>query len=145
MKHITRRSEQSDHRAFAGNYTAFLSNLLKKLNPYCCWVFKKNYTKKQDSRKRNSPYWRGNALCKYGDVGVDLGIGDRDQGVIKIKFSNDVEHDVTNPNAKRICGTKRSDLISAWKTTANPSKMHHDQLLGIDSDFFAAGIRTGAG
>ena len=73
-------------------------------------------------------------------------IEDRDQGVIKIKFSNDVEHDVTNPKAKRISGTKRSDLISdAWKTTANPSKMHLDQLLGIDSNFFAAGIRTGAG
>ncbi len=146
VKHITGRSEQSDHRAFAGNYTAFFSNLLKKLNPYCCWVFKKNYIKKQDSRKRNSPYWRGNALCKYGDVGVDLVIEDRDQGVMKIKFSNDVEHDVTNPKAKRISGAKRSDLISdAWKTTANPSKMHRDQLLGIDSDFFAAGIRTGAG
>ena len=73
-------------------------------------------------------------------------IENRKQGVLKIKFSNDIEHNVTNPKAKRICGTERSDLFSdAWKTSANPSKMHWSQLLAIDSDFFAAGIRTGGG
>ena len=146
MKHVIGRSQQMDHRAFEGNYTTFFSNVLKKFNPYCCWVFKKNYIKKEYSRKKTSPYWRGNAVCKYGDVHVDLMIENREQGVLKIKFSNDIEHNVTNPKAKRICGTERSDLLSdAWKTSANPSKMHRDQLLAIDSDFFAAGIRTGAG
>ena len=33
-------------------------------------------------------------------------IENREQGVLKIKFSNDIEHNVTNPKAKRICGTE---------------------------------------
>jgi hypothetical protein len=32
-----------------------------------------------------------------------------------------------------------------WKTNNNPSKLHRDSLLNIDSDAFSAGIRTGAG
>ena len=68
VKRVTGRSQQTDHRAFEGNYTTFFSNVLKKFNPYCCWVFKKNYIKKEYSRKKTTPYWRGNAVCKYGDV-----------------------------------------------------------------------------
>ena len=54
VKHVIRRSQQMDHQAFEGNYT-FFSNVLRKFNPYCCWVFKKNYIKKRIFQEENIP------------------------------------------------------------------------------------------
>ena len=66
--------------------------------------------------------------------------------MLEIFFSGDVEHDITKPKAKRITGQPRQMLLSeVWKTNNNPSKLHRDSLLNVESDAFAAGIRTGAG
>ena len=87
VKHVTGRSEQADHRAFEGNYTTFFSNILILT---AVGYLRKITLKKEYSRKKTCSYWRGNALWKYGDVGVDLVIDNREQGVLKIKFSNDI-------------------------------------------------------
>ena len=77
---------------------------------------------------------------------MNLKIGHEKEGVLEIVFSGDVKHDITQPEAKRITGKTRQTLISeVWKTNNNPSKLHRDSLLSIDSDAFSAGIRTGAG
>ncbi|CAB4026800.1 Hypothetical predicted protein [Paramuricea clavata] len=95
---------------------------------------RKNYIKQENSRKKSSPYWRGHAICKYQDVEVHLRIADKEEGVLEINFSGDVEHDVTQPKAKRITGKPRQKLISeVWKTNNNPSKLHRESLLNIDS------------
>ena len=76
---------------------------------------------------------------------MHLRIADK-EGVLEINFSGDVEHDVMQPKAKRITGKPRQKLISeVWKTYNNPSKLHRESLLNIDSDAFSSGIRTGAG
>ena len=57
-------------------------------------------------------------LC--GGVHVDRMIEKGEKGVLMMKFSNDIEQNVTNPKAKRICGTERYDLLSdACQTSAN--------------------------
>ena len=146
IKVITGKNKYTHHRAFGREYVAFFSNILKRLNSYCCWIFKKNYIKQEDSRKKEAPYWRGHAVCKYRDVKVQLKIADKEKGVLEILFSGDVKHDITQPKAKRIKGQLRQNLISeVWKTNDNPSKLHRDSLLNIDSDAFSAGVRTGAG
>ena len=143
IKVITVKGKSTGHRAFAGEYVAFFPDILKLFNGYCCWIFKKNYIKQENSRKKSSPYWRGHAICKYQDVEVHLRIADKEVGVLEINFSGDVEHDITKPKAKRITGKPRQNLISeVWKTNNNPSKLHRDSLLNIDSDAFSAGIRT---
>ena len=52
VKNITERKTGKTHRAFDAGYTSFFSEVLKKFNPYCCWIFKRNYIKKENSRKR---------------------------------------------------------------------------------------------
>ena len=92
-------------------------------NSFCCWIFKKNFIKQENSRKKSSPYWRDHAICKYRDVQVHLRIANK-EGILEIKFSGDVEHDVTQPKAKRSTGKSRQKLISeVWKTNDNPSKI----------------------
>lgn len=66
--------------------------------------------------------------------------------MLATNFSGDVEHDVTQPKAKRLTGKPRQKLITeVWKTNCDRSKLHRDGLFDIDADIFSAGLRTGAG
>ena len=146
VKNITDQKQRKTHRAFDAGYTSFFSDILKKFNPYCCWIFKRNDIKKANSRKKSSPYWCGTATCKFGDVSVQLSIQNREDGVLKVRFTGNVCHDITSPKAKNITGSDRTKLIDhAWKSNQEPSKMHRDNLLRIDPDYFSAGVRTGSG
>ena len=137
VKSITDKSGETSHRAFDTDYISFFSDILKKMNPHCCWIFKKNYIKKENSRKKSCPYWRGLAICKYGDVSVQMKIENRNENLLQVRFSGDVCHDVTSAKAKKIAGNVRAERIEhAWETNAEPSKMHRDSLLEIDPNSF---------
>ena len=59
---VAGKTDYTDHRAFAGNYVAFFSEILKKFNGYCCWIFKKKLYKARTPKKEIVPLlaW----LCK---------------------------------------------------------------------------------
>jgi hypothetical protein len=101
VKNVADQKRGKTHRAFDAGYTSFFSDILKKFNPYCCWIFKRNYIKKLNSRKKSSPYWCGAATCKFGDVLVQLKIANREEGVLEIRFTSDVCQNVTSAKAKK--------------------------------------------
>lgn len=131
--------------AFAVNYTTFFYNILYIFNPFCCFVFKRNYIKKENSRKITSPYWRGTAVCKYNDVVAHLKIQNREENVLEITFIGDVNHNITTPKVKRVTGICRSAAIEDYesKNTLTPSKHYRDKLIELNAESFQSGNRSG--
>ncbi|CAB3979111.1 kDa in NOF-FB transposable element [Paramuricea clavata] len=119
----------SARTSFTGNYTTFFYEILKTFNPFCCFVFKRNFIKKENSRKGNSPYWRGTVACKHQDVVAQLTIQDRDKNILKIEFFGDVKHD-----------NKAKSRKNGWGATCNSSArirtkkmLCHQNTTGINS------------
>ena len=81
--------------SFSGDYTNFFHDISRECNPFCCFLLKRNYIKKKNSRKKNNPYWSGTAVCKYGDVTSHMTIQKRDENLLKICFKGDVCHDLS--------------------------------------------------
>jgi hypothetical protein len=84
---------------------------LKTFNPFRCFVFKRNFIKKENSRKGNSPYWRGTVACKHQDVVARLTIQDRDENILKIELIGDVKHNKTKPKAAKMVGERHATAI----------------------------------
>ena len=79
VKCVSGRTKATSHRAFEEDYVDFSPQHFEKSNPYCSWVFKKNYIKKEHSWDKISSSWRGETNCKFGDVMAHLKIGRKDE------------------------------------------------------------------
>ena len=119
---------------------------MKAFNPFCCFTFKRNYIKRDNSRKGGCPFWRGTVACKHEDVVAHLTIQARDENILKIEFTGDVNHDITKPKATKMVGERRATAIHEYEqSNATPSKYHRDKLVELPSESFQAGNRSGVG
>jgi hypothetical protein len=138
--------DENTPKSFSGNYATLFREILKAFNPFCCFVFKRNYIKRDNSRKTSCPYWRGTVVCKHEDVVSHLTIQDREQNILRIEFIGDVKHDITKPKATKMLGEQRATAIQEYeRTNTTPSKYHRDKLVELPSEAFQAGNRSGVG
>ena len=84
--------DENAPKSFSGNYTTFFYKILKAFNPFCCFTFKRNYIKRDNSRTGGCPFWRGTVACKHEDVVAHLTIQARNENILKIEFTGDVNH-----------------------------------------------------
>ena len=134
-----------EHRQFTGEWTILVNEMLKKVNPYCVWIFKGHYIKSENSRK-TSPFFRCEAKCKIPCCTSKIKVLVVNEGDSKAKIiqSGRVNHPTGSTAARQIKGKTRQQIKENITKDINvaPSKLYRDRLLEIPHDVYASGNRN---
>ena len=128
-----------------------LINELKKINPFCCFVFKKKWTKKDQSQKKSPPtQFSFKGECKFSDCDVHFSV----VGIIEGGFRKSIEismvpctvkHHLRERHARpHITGKQRESLGREMKNSA-PSSVRSKKIQGLDDSQLQSGCRDGIG
>ena len=140
---------KNGYRCYGGDWTNYMTKILKKFNPYCVWCFNLNFIKKENARKKNTPYFRGKAKCTMANCTciANIKITDELDDEMKINFSGEICHDVTAPKARRITGEVKGKIKETFSTNRllPPSTFYRSKLGQVDHKAFQAGNLTEVG
>ena len=147
-KNLPIKSSQSGYRQFCGNWTLFFNEILKGINPYCCFAFKKHYIKQSTSRKKKSPFFKAWAMCTNEPCKCKafLVIEDEQHEQIRISFAGNVSHKQSSLKARRITGEARDEIRQEFiNSKVKPSTLYRERLKNMPAEEYVAGNRSVCG
>ena len=131
-------------RALPAGWDNVILKYVKKSNPYCFFSCDQNRVKKKNSRKKNTPFFRGTLKCTFPGCSVSA--------TVKIKHENDNEMDIIYcgelrhkggvHHCRRIKGSQRENIKMALDGS-DPSRVHHCLLSNVPPKVYASGNRDG--
>ena len=123
-----------------------LLKYVQKTNPYFVFSCDQNRVKKVNSRKKNTPFFRGILKCTFPGCSVSA--------VVKIWQENNDQLEVTYPgnlrhrrgvhHGRRIKGAARDEIKRALHGS-DPNRVHHRLLSNLPAKVYASGNRDGVG
>eukprot|EP00112_Aurelia_sp_Birch-Aquarium-sp1_P007867 Seg1859.4 transcript_id=Seg1859.4/GoldUCD/mRNA.D3Y31 product="Histone lysine demethylase PHF8" protein_id=Seg1859.4/GoldUCD/D3Y31 len=133
-----------------GNWTKFFAELIKQHNPHCTLVFKGNHVSSFGSRKRNSPFMKGYAVCAHRptcSAEVHFSVVKNSMDNIHLRFTGRIKHDLHERKSRKISGELRNEAKKLFEKNPGlpPSDVYRKGLANLTPDEFAAGNRTDAG
>ena len=126
----------------------FLNDLCKMLeakNDFCCFKFRSNRCKKENSRKQNIPFWRGAVECSFEHCSckANLQILKRNSNNICILFECKIKYSSLEVKRRKTTAENREHYSVFLKDNESSSKIHPLGLLKLSGDQFASGKLTG--
>ena len=123
-----------------------LLKYVKKANPYCVFSCDQNRVKKVNSRKKNTPFFRGTLKCTFPGCSVSavVKIWQENNDQLEISYSGTLRHQGGVHHGRRIKGAARDEIKRALDGS-DPSKVHHSLLSNLPEKVYASGNRDGVG
>ena len=105
----------------------------------CCFKFRSNRFKKENSRKQNIPFWRGAVECTFEHFSCkgNLKILKKNSNNICVTFAGKIKHSSLKVKRRKTTG---ENLLNDSESS---SKLHRLGLLKLSGDQLASGKRTG--
>ena len=143
---LTPVAREVGRRAMSADWDNVLLKYVQKTNPYFVFSCDQNRVKKVNSRKKNTPFFRGILKCTFPGCSVSA--------VVKIWQENNDQLEVTYPgnlrhrrgvhHGRRIKGAARDEIKRALHGS-DPSRVHHRLLSNLPAKVYASGNRDGVG
>ena len=105
-----------------------------------------NRVKKLNSRKKNTPFFRGTMKCTFPGCSVSalVTILHENSEMIEIIFSGQLRHKGSVHHGRGIKGAEREKIKSVLNGS-DPSRVHHRLLSNVPEKVYASGNRDGVG
>ena len=133
-------------RAMPVDWDNVVLKYVKETNPYCVFSCDQNRVKKVNSRKKNTPFFRGTLKCTFPgcSVFVIVKIWQESYDQLEINYSGKLRHSGGVHHGRRIKGEAR-DQIKRALDGSDPSRVHHRLLSNLPEKVYASGNRDGIG
>ena len=141
------KNNEAEH-CFGYNYTNVFNKVLSKHDKYCCFSFKYNHIRKENSRKKSTPKFEIKAKSTKSGCPVSATIQKFDNSeFMNINLRGDIVHPIGKYKSRRRIDDKKKVLDSVFEAhpNARPSTIFKKRLEAIDGDSFGAGNLTVAG
>ena len=146
-------SRQGVHRAFGYNYTNFLSDIIKKYNPFCSLKFTRNFIGREDSRKQKALKFTVEAAfqmdgCSAKVTVQQLTCGKNNlENIFTLTFQGNIKHKRGDLKARRLTDAKKTEIYSKFQKNLNinPSNLFKEKLRLLDQNQHGFNNRSVAG
>ncbi len=139
-------TRQGGRRAMPADWDNVILKYVKQTNPFCVFSCDQNRVKKINSRKKNTPFFRGTLKCTFPGCSVSavVQIMRERSDQVDISYSGELRHKGSVHHGRRIKGIERERIKSALDGM-DPSRVHHRLLLNLPAKVYASGNRDGVG
>ena len=119
--------------------------MLEAKNDFCCFKFKSNRFKKENSRKQNILFWRGSVECTFEHClcKANLKVLKKKSNNICVSFGSKIKHSSLEIKRRKTTGENREHYKLLLKDNERSSKLHRLGLLKLSGDQLCSGKRTG--
>ena len=119
--------------------------MLDAKNDFCCFKFRCNRFKKENSRKQKIPFWRGAVECtsEHCSCKAYLKVLKKNSNNICVTFEGNIKHSSLEIIRRKTTGENREHYKLLLKDNESSSKLHRLGLLKLSGDQFASGKLTG--
>ena len=118
--------------------------MLEAKNDFCCFKFRSNRCKKENSRKQNIPFWRVvECTFEHCSYKANMKILKRNSTTICVTFEGKIKHSSLKIKRSKTTGENRERYRVFLKDNESSSKLHRLDLLKLSGDQFASGKRIG--
>jgi hypothetical protein len=132
-----------DHSSLKG-HIPLITGKLQEFNPYCVLKFTHNRVRKENSRKTNTAYFHGKAVCKFsGCTKYKFTIKKRPRSGKRIKIHVNITGQISHkkcdmPQRRHIRGKQRVSMAKLAKEKG-PAEVFYHNLSAADEDAIKLG------
>ena len=128
-----------------------LAEKMSKLNPVCCFQFKRRWTKRSFKKASNNLF-KAVGRCAFDDCEVTFSVtvSTADQATLQksavVAFTGQPSHNLHERRARNIKASTRKTLKEKFSLLSTPpSKIYHSNLLQLSGEALLAGKRDNIG
>ena len=119
-------------------------SLVENHNESCCYKFRVNRFKRDNSRKHRLPIWSAIISCTFDDCKskASLSIDSEFDNHITVTFDGQIKHAMSEVRRRKVSGDERESMKNILKVSKEaPSKIYRDSLANMSDAQYASGKR----